>query len=627
MPKIKQLSSHEAQKIAAGEVVERPANIVKELIENSIDAGANSISIYIKDAGKKCIRIMDNGCGMEMEDARLCFDRHATSKITHVDDLETITSFGFRGEALASIVAVSRVILTTKEEGNSEGICIINSAGTIEVIKNIACSTGTDITVENLFFNVPARKKFLKSSETEWRAIQLLFNAFCFDYPHIRFSLFNNNKLVHNHPAVNLLHKRALQVWEASLHNHVLVIQKNDAPHLIVEGIISDHQSYRYDKSAIYFFVNKRWIKNYQLNNALIKGYTNVIPEGRYPLAAIHITIPASEVDINIHPRKEEVKFLHPRKIEQALQQLVKAALEENLSRQIKKEVTFQSASQHAPPSLKLRRTGQEERLNNMASSHFTPFNFDTFFLSNSAPSSLVLPVQHSLGDVGSAADLSSKALAKEGVSVSKNESEINNTLSYTDQHNFNLIGQYNKTYLLIEKEDGLFLVDQHAAHERILYELFAKKFQQTETVALLFPQIIHLSSNEIDILIPHFGIFQEHGILLEQCATNQLMIQSLPVYLKNISFEPLIKEMVNWIIENKIIDAGEFKKSIHHALQAQMACKAAVKAGDELTQEKMKQLLTDLNKTANRFSCPHGRPTGWLISLNEIEKKFRRKL
>src|SRR5882724_11246333 len=193
MAKIKQLSPHEAQKIAAGEVVERPANIVKELVENSIDADATRISIYIEDAGKKLIRVVDNGCGMDKTDAQLCFDRHATSKISHVDELETIDTFGFRGEALASIASVSNIILVTKEEDNLEGTQIIIDANTIKNISPVACTTGTDISINNLFFNVPARKKFLKTTTTEWRAIQLLFNAFCFDYPHIHFSLFSDN--------------------------------------------------------------------------------------------------------------------------------------------------------------------------------------------------------------------------------------------------------------------------------------------------------------------------------------------------------------------------------------------------------------------------------------------------
>ncbi len=596
MPKIKQLSQHEAQKIAAGEVIERPANIVKELIENSIDAGATDISVYIEDAGKKLIRIVDNGCGMDELDARICFDRHATSKITHVDELETIDTFGFRGEALASIAAVSNITLTTKEENVQTGTCVTVSAGLITSVSSAACLTGTDIAIANLFFNVPARQKFLKSTETEWRAIQLLFTAFCFDYPHIRFALFHNDKQIAHYPPAESAQKRALQIWDTSLHNHLITIEKNDDPTCIIEGVISDHQQYRYDKNSIYFFVNKRWIKNYQLNNALIKGYANVIPEGRYPFAAINITVPLHEVDINIHPRKEEVKFLHPRRIEQALQQIVKAALEQNISKHLKKDVTLQPALQHTKPSYI-----PHERT-------FTPFNFDVFFTQQPFAQPINTAQQHATRPV-------------EQVILPETQTPIMQTSSV------NVIGQYNNTYLLLAKSDGLFLIDQHAAHERILYEQFADKLNKVATVQLLFPQTIHLTSHEMEIVLPHIDIFISHGILLEQTASNQLSVQSLPVHLKNESIDELIKEVIGFIVEYSTMEPQEFKNTIDHKLQAQMACKAAVKAGDELTHEKMQQLIYDLEKTANRLTCPHGRPTGWLLSLHDIEKKFKRKL
>jgi DNA mismatch repair protein MutL len=664
MPKIKQLSQHEAQKIAAGEVVERPANIVKELVENSIDAGATRISIYVEDGGKQLIRIVDNGCGMDTTDAQKCFDRHATSKITRVDELELIDTFGFRGEALASIASISKITLLTKEEQSLEGTQVIIEANTIAQVSTSACSIGTDISIADLFFNVPARKKFLKATQTEWRAIQLLFNAFCFDYPHIHFLLFSEGKQILNCPVVNDLKNRALQLFEPTTHNHQLEIIVDG--HIALHGIISDHQQYRYDRSGIYFFVNKRWVKNQHLSSALIKGYTNVIPHGRYPIAAIHITVPAHEVDINIHPRKEEVKFLHPRKVEQALQQAVKAVLENNLSRHLKKDVIIRGAEQKE-----------------YVQSNFTPFDFDTFlkkennltpfdstslsfnkfrmseqktgiffeeqseFVSfdklrtngeetklkdNTTENFLEFPSAHpELVEGSSGPSFENNPLNPFVLSLSK---ETNTNASSQEVSNValakldtRLIGQYNSTYLLIEQEDGLFLVDQHAAHERILYELFSQRFQEVATIQLLFPQIITLSTQDMEIIIPHLQILVQHGILIEQCASDQLIIQSLPVHLKNESLTDIVKETISWIIECQSFDQDSFKKTINHKLQAQMACKAAVKAGDILTQEKMEQLLLDLNRTTNRFSCPHGRPTGWLLSLAEIEKKFRRRL
>lgn len=611
MTKIKQLSPHEAQKIAAGEVVERPAHIIKELIENSIDAGASRITIYIEESGKKLIRIVDNGCGMNIHDAQLCFNRHATSKITRVEELESISTFGFRGEALASIAAVSSITLLTKEPQTLEGTKINISANTITECEPSSCNTGTDITVNNLFFNIPARKKFLKTDQTEWRNILLLFNAFCLDYPHIHFTLFSENKQITNCPSTTTLKNRCLQLWDQQSNIHSIELQKQNYDECEIEGIISNHQHYRYDKNGIHFFVNQRWVKNQQLTNALLRGYANVIPESRYPIAAINITVPTDHVDINIHPRKEEVKFLYPKKIDQALQQAVKTALEKNLSTQIKKEVTFQTA--HTNPIFSMQKS----------ESSFKPFNFDNFFeKKDSTPFFMqTFPINTSVANT--------PTIPEKQINIPIQASTTDNFESTQQVKNFlhyEIIGQYKKTYLLLEKEDGLLLIDQHAAHERILYELFSTRFSDVATIQLLFPPIITLTTQEIEILTPHFDLFTSNGIIIEQCAHNQLIIQSLPVHLKDHSINDLLIMVIGWIIEFKDIDETQFKKTLHEKLHAQMACKAAIKAGDTLSLEKIKQLLEDLDKTSNRFSCPHGRPTGWLISINEIEKKFRRK-
>lgn len=643
MPKIKQLSSHEAQKIAAGEVIERPANIVKELIENSIDAGATRITIYVEDGGKQLIRVVDNGCGMDITDAQKCFDRHATSKIMHVSELENIDTFGFRGEALASIASISKITLLTKEEESLEGTQVIMQANSIESINSYACATGTDISIADLFFNVPARKKFLKTTQTEWRAIQLLFNAFCFDYPHLHFSLFSEGKLVHNCPPATDLKNRAFQLFEPVTHQHLLEISVNEG--ISLHAVISDHQQYRYDRSSLYFFVNKRWVKNHHLGSALSKGYANVIPNGRYPIGIIHITVPAHEVDINIHPRKEEVKFLHPRRIEQILQQAVKAALEKNISKQLKSNTAIKSVEPKfgfdpfdfdatwkkfpdkpfdTPPMEALRANGVDNSFQQKMDPVITQENF---------PLPFALPDRRSFSEVGSGrhnevtADVSKEmninTKTSHSTSQTTNQEIAQSEISSAHIENYRLIGQYNNTYLLIEKEDGLFLVDQHAAHERILYELFSQRFNEIPTIQLLFPQIITLSTQDIEIILPHLDMFAQHGIIIEQCASDQLIVQSLPVCLKNESIADIIKETIATLSTESDTDL----KNVNHKLQAQMACKAAVKAGDTLTQEKMQQLLRDLEKTNNRFSCPHGRPTGWLLSLAEIEKKFRRRI
>lgn len=623
MPKIHRLAPHEAQKIAAGEVVERPANVAKELIENAIDAGATQISIYIEDGGKQLIRIVDNGCGMSPEDAHLAFEHHATSKITTVHDLATIATFGFRGEALSSISSVSKITLITKEEASDEGICLNLENGVVINQKAVSANTGTDIAIHDIFYNVPARKKFLKTTETEWRTILQLFHALCFDYTSIHFSLYCDGKQFLNCPATTDLKQRTLQLWDYHFSSHMIPLEPTPANNALkIHGIISNHHFARYDRSAIFFFVNSRWVKHQKLSNSLLKGYLNVIQPGRFPAACIFIEVNPAEIDVNIHPRKEEVLFLHPRRVETLLQETVKKTLEHNLSAQLKKNISF-------APALPLE---SRQSFYDIA---------DDYIAHVPRVPPVILPPAHSNGyaSFDNAPHEQSSLSAPEITHKENFPQHTINTPSIHHEENaevlpesfqdktYTIIGQLNKTYILLEKEEGLYIVDQHAAHERILYELFSHRFDEIATVKLLFPQIITLSRETIKLLEPHLEIMTRNGIDIQIVSENQLAIQATPVHLKNQSLEDLIQGMISWIAEYHNVEQQEFFKALNEKIHAQMACKAAVKAGDILTPEHMEQLLNDLYKTNNRFTCPHGRPTGWLLSAYEIEKKFKRKV
>lgn len=617
MARIKQLTPHEAQKIAAGEVVERPANVVKELVENALDADATHISIYIEDAGKKLIRIVDNGCGMGQEDAHLCFKHHATSKITTVEQLSNLQTFGFRGEALSSIAAVSKITLITKEATASLGTQLyLENLHAVDE-QSITCNTGTDIQIADLFYNVPARKKFLKTNDTEWRQIQLLFQAFCLDYKHIHFALYHNNSLVYNCPPVADLSNRISQLYDHTIASQLLPIaHETNGIHL--EGVISAHTYGRYDRSAIFFLVNKRWVKNHNLSKSLLKGYANVLPPDKYPLACVHITLDPAQVDINIHPRKEEVQFLHPRIIEQAIQTAVKAGLEHHLSAQLQKKVTF--ALQQSWPVYAKSYAGQ-------ATSQSVHHAIET--ISPISTQFTHAPSVHQMPNPKPAlveAATNSNFLPS---SASSNQMQSLDAIPIVTQDFFDIqiVGQLHKTYILIEEKDGLFIVDQHAAHERILYEQFATRFEEVATIALLFPSIITISEHEMGLLMGHQEIFTRNHISIEQLGSNQVIVNAIPVHLKEINMDELVHQTIGWIEENQKCDPELFYKKVNEKLHAQMACKAAVKAGDILTQTQMHQLITDLQRVNNRFTCPHGRPTGWNISLYEIEKKFKRKL
>jgi DNA mismatch repair protein MutL len=600
MPKITQLSPHEAQKIAAGEVVERPANVVKELLENSLDAGATAITIHIEEAGKKLIQVIDNGSGMDYEDARLCFGQHATSKIKVVEELESLTTFGFRGEALSSIAAVSKVQLITKESNAEQGIHLSLSEGKICHEKFVSSNPGTTITVENIFYNLPVRKKFLKTNETEWRQIAVLFQAFCLDYLPVHFKLFHNGTLVYNCPPTEDFLTRLAQVWDHTFAHAMLPFQATQGA-LSVKGALSHQHYMRYDRSHIFFFVNNRWIKNQHLSRALLKGYLNVLPPGRFPAAFIFITVDPHEIDINIHPRKEEAQFLHPRIIEKFIQETVKKTLENkittNIQRQESSAKTFIN-EKTAPVTII-----QESAI----PAPFSP-------LSSTASFSAHPPVQQFQ------LQLQEEAFQKS--IPTKHNDEVG-----LWQPSYKLIGQLHKTYLLIEHEEGLFLVDQHAAHERILYEQFRQRFGDVASTQLLFPTIVTLSKDDIRTLEPYLPFLGEQGITAELFGEQQIIIYAAPIPLKDVALDNLMQLFVGWAKEHAHLEKSEVTKLITERLHAQMACKAAVKAGDVLSTAAMEELLGNLQKTDNRFTCPHGRPTGWLITSYEIEKKFKRKL
>ncbi len=592
MPKIKRLPIHEAHKIAAGQVVERPANAVKELIENSIDAGTSRINIYIEDGGKQLIRVVDNGHGMDHEDAQICLEKHATSKIRSINDLTTITSYGFRGEALASIAAVGTITLLTKETGSPEGTKVTAHEGNITV-EPVACPEGTDITITNLFHTVPARAKFLKKRETETRHILQIVQAISLTYPKHHFQLFVDGNLSLNCPAQPTIINRFSQLWGTQTSQHMMPVEETEPKKGIsISGAISNHAWFRYDRRTIFFLVNNRWVTNPHLARALVKGYDNVIPHGRYPTACISITIDPEQIDINTHPKKEEIVFEHPRIVEQLVYKAVRTTLEKGVSQQIKREVSFVESTQEAMNT--------------------TPF--PSYAPSADQP-------MHNMPPPALEQQIASPIIEQEQqTALPTQTSAIQETEPYT------LIGQFNKTYLLIEQEEGLYLIDQHAAHERILYELFAHRFEDVPTIQLMFPQLIPCNGDDLAILEPHLSLFHEHGIAIEPFGKDQLMIQSTPVHLKNAPLAELIKQVVGWIQEYSSVDKETFIKTVHDKLRAQMACKAAVKAGDELSNEQMRELLSDLYECPNRFSCPHGRPTGWLFSLHDIERKFRRR-
>jgi DNA mismatch repair protein MutL len=628
MPRIKQLPPEEAQKIAAGEVIERPANVVKELIENSLDAGATRITLYIEKAGKKLIRIVDDGCGMDEIDARACFTHHATSKITSVHDLHTISTFGFRGEALSSIASVSHITLTTKtidadpsirSATQDEGATRLElSEGRILSQEKASAPTGTDISIRDILFNVPVRKKFLKTDDTEWRHILHLVHAVALSRRDVHITLYHEGKQILNCPPVTDYLARAAQLWDADLAPAMIHCSAQERG-ITIEGMISDHTTYRYDRNALYFFVNGRWIKNYTLSRALMKGYANAIPASQFPTASLMITIDPAQIDVNIHPRKEEVQFLHPKIVEQIIEMAVKAALETRLSAILAKRV--QIAPRSAMPF-----TQEVPR-----TSSYVPYDFSASesAFSNPFVESSVTPIR----DISILPDRNPQGernvappFILSSDSVSKDEREHEQAVAVTkDETVHTVLGIYDKTYIMLSTEDGILFIDQHAAHERILYEQFRARFTNTAIITLMFPHTLTFPRETLDMLESHLDLLNENGIHCKRQNDSTLIITATPVYLKNASFKDLIDEIFTHIREYGAADEASIKKQLQEKIHAQMACAAAVKAGDELSAEQIQKLLSDLAQTENRSTCPHGRPTSWLLNHDDLIKKFQR--
>jgi DNA mismatch repair protein MutL len=604
MQTIKILPPQEAQKIAAGEVVERPASVIKELIENSIDAQATAISVHAYDAGKRRIVIADNGGGMSRADALMCFEPHATSKISSVDELEDLSSFGFRGEALASISSVSRVTLTTRNEADELGLKLVRSGGVVESQERLSCPVGTTIEISDLFYNTPARKKFLKQDETEWNQILTVLHAFCLSHKHIAFKLFRDDKRVFNAPATQNLKDRIGQMFDYDLADGMLEILRDEAATgVCVSGYISNHQLWRYNRNHIFFFVNNRFVKNPDLKKALVKGYNNVLPPDRFPLGFVFIEINKSLVDVNVHPRKEEVQFSKPRLVENCVTEQVKKTLEARVTKSL----------------------GSHEAV------RYADYSF------SSAPSSFeAVPLQYeapvSFNSVPKPAFYSHSAPLPSFVHEQPQEQCKAITFEHKQEENTGLelsssriIGQFLNTYILIEQGSELVIIDQHAAHERVLYEEFASYFEKRAGTRLMFPEIVTLSLPHMDIVMSEQLLLENLGIEIQKVGESQVAITSSPPKVLGASLRELLAHLVSFVEENDEADSVLFRQKLTEHVHSHMACKAAVRAGDVLSHEEMVSLIKKLQASNNRLICAHGRPTLWTITCKELEKKFQR--
>lgn len=585
MPNIKVMDEILANKIAAGEVVEKTMNVVKELVENSIDAESSIIKIELIDSGVKEIKVTDNGKGMDKEDANLAFFRHATSKLKEIDDLFNIETLGFRGEALPSIAAVSNVELKTSN--GVVGTKITLSGGKNKKEENSDLQEGTIITVKDLFYNTPVRLKYLKNLYVELANITEYINKMALAYPDIKFSLINNGKTLLDTAGDGNLLKVIYSIYGVDVTKKMIEISGENDDYYI-SGYISYPEITKSNRNSITTLVNGRVIKNNQLNKAIIEAYHTYIPKDKFPIIVLNIDVDPILIDINIHPTKMDIKFSKFDCLEDLITRLIKEQLEKltlipNVS--VREEKSIEEVSKLKPKFEK------EPYIENHKNNEFK------------------------------------QIYEEETLNFEINEEQEN----YQEQVDIPRIkkmiprGIVYKTYIIAENEDGMYIIDQHAAAERINYEKVLKEITKENKVILdlLVPIKIELPSNEYIVLKQHFDILNSFGFNIEEFGTNTIIIRSHPVWIKEGYEEEDIKKVIDIMISNEKFDLERFV----YRISATQACRMSIKANDYLSYEDQEYLLDTLRNCENPFTCPHGRPTIITYTKYDLEKLFKRSI
>ena len=568
---IKVLDPQIVSRIAAGEVVERPASVVKELVENSLDAGASQISIEVRGGGVSLIRVMDNGVGIPAEEVELAFDRYATSKIEGIEDLESISSLGFRGEALPSIAAVAQVDIVTCAPGNSSGTYLSLKEGKTANRGSQGRSQGTTVTVRNLLRNVPARLKFLKSPATENSHIANVVSQYALAFPEVKFALSIDGRVTLRTPGNGQLIDSVIEVYGLEIAQNMLEINKDGGweggtaiSQPQITGMVGSPAVSRSNRNYLSFFVNRRWISSRLLAWAVEAAYHGLLMQGKHPVAIINISLPAKEVDVNIHPTKAEVKFQNERIVFSAIQKAVRRALI-GLAPVPKIE---EVATTYKEPS-KLRQV-------------------------------LWMPPESS----GSTAIPLPVAPQTPAISLPV----------------LRVLGQLLSSYIIAEGPDGLYLIDQHAAHERILFEKIKqqKSHQEIEVQGLLEPVTLEVNPKQDEVLKSHYENLTEFGLSIEPFGDRTYLVRAVPAMLNKADWVGAVVELLDSPFEG---DKGDWTEKIAISI----ACHSAVRAGQTLTDDEMRELIRQLEQVAVPHTCPHGRPTMIRLSSGQLEREFGR--
>lgn len=612
MSRIRLLPETVASQVAAGEVVERPASVVKELVENSLDAGARKIDVLIRRGGISFVRVIDDGCGMDRDDALLSLERHATSKIRSAADLEAVATLGFRGEALPSIASVSRFRLTTRERDAVAGTEIVVNGGKIDVVRDGGEAPGTQVEVRSLFYNVPARRKFLRAENTESRNIEHQLHLQAIGHPEVAFTLARDDRLIFQLPVTNSLADRIRDLYGGELLSQLLPISGADSSAIRISGMIGRAGLSRQTRSQQLVFVNGRAIESPLLTGAIREGYHTALMKGQYPVTFLFIEIDPGAVDVNVHPAKREVRFRDP----SAVREAIVRGLQETL------------ATGREDWQEKFRAPVQPLGGTSSVSS-FEPKGgsppcdlpqFETEFGLRGGQSIEARPHFPSPGGTTSVSSQTSSEFGRDRARPSTDESRS------PAQQQFQIIGVLNKLYVLMENADGLVLVDQHAAHERILFEELRRRMEEQGVPAqkLLITQTFELPPRDADWIEQNVAVLQKMGIGIESFGPNTFKIDSLPGFLNVSDGAQFMRKVID---DLKSASDCTSPLRLGEDMIAKTVCRHAVKANDPLRYLEVEKLIRDLLDCDLPYCCPHGRPTMIQISHAELERKFGRKV
>lgn len=587
------LADEVVNKIAAGEVVDRPASVLKEVMENALDAGATSIAVKLQGGGRQAVVVSDNGSGMSRDDALLCVERHATSKIRDVDDIEHVATLGFRGEAMAAIASVSRFTLTTRPADAEAGTELSMAGGRILDVREAGCPAGTTVAVRNLFFNVPARRKFLRSEQTELAHARQVFLVYALSHPQVALRLAVDDREVYRLSGGATLADRIRELFGNDAMASLRPLEF-DAEGVRLRGMAGLPQATRGDRSEQYIFVNGRPASAPVVNFAISEAYQTLVPRGRHPVLFLFIEVPPDQVDVNVHPTKKEIRFRHPSQVRDALIAGLREAV--TIAREGAKASAVQElmTAARAAPALTVPDLP----------------SLPAFAYPRMAPPEEVAP-----RGTSPAAGATSESEGRDAAAAPKQEAPW----SWC-----RILGQAGGLYVVLETEDGLIVMDPHAAHERILYERFMREVTQhrVKSQGLLAPETADLPPERALMVRRNLDLLRAMGFGISEFGGDTFVVDALPVCLGNASARSVLDEVAS------SLDAGGSRGGTERWAEervAQAACKAAVKARDKLSVQEIEQLVLDLARAEMPYTCPHGRPTIIFMGFTELERKFGR--